>query len=437
MRCTLFNIIGILLTLSPTFGQSTYRNWTIKSDNKNNIALIIANNHYENNGQLIHPIPTAKKLKNHLSKLDFDIMEGHDLNRTQMHEIISDFANRLKDYKFGMVLYMGHGFQIRGNNYLIPIDANPKSLDDVDPQALKLEYLLYKLNFQSIPKIVVLDACRDNPFESAWKAESRFGLKEGFSELLAPQNAEIYFSTQKNSQVRDDNPFMQYLMEEMQIGTCFDDILRNVGRKVLANSKRSIPARYGLLLTDVCLGNRINPSPIIDDFNLELGYYEGDYGGRISVFNSNQDSIEIAIMDSGIEKYVLAEEKSYKMKWEATGIISDNFLIKLNGSKEFTSYRGNFSPQRFKKSIVTIEPGIYFNKRKPESDIMVVVSSDSLLMQYENGDRSKYVLKPDGLYHLVYEGNISSNVIILRGTNRSFHKMFFNGVRSIEYVKRD
>ncbi len=93
-----------------------------KNNTKKRIALIIANNSYINGG-LMHPIPTAKRLESTLKNLGFDVLIGRDLTRKQMASIINDFSNKYQLYELALVAYMRHGFEIEGENFLIPIDA--------------------------------------------------------------------------------------------------------------------------------------------------------------------------------------------------------------------------------------------------------------------------------------------------------------------------
>ena len=229
-----YNITFLALFLvNGAFSQNYHRSWTIqKNSKKERIALIIANNHYESKGSLLHPIPTSIQLETTLKSMGFDVLVGRDLNRKQMRSILNDFSKKYKNYQFAMVSYMGHGFEIDGKNYLIPVDANPNSKDEVANEALDVEYILKKVNNPNIPKLIIFDACRNNPFVKNWTSSERAGIKNGFTDINAPKNATIYFTTQKNSTVLDDNPFMNYFMEAIEEGGCFDNIKRTVYKRV-------------------------------------------------------------------------------------------------------------------------------------------------------------------------------------------------------------
>ncbi len=261
MKQFTFTSLWLLLSMSLV-AQDYYRNWTVVNETKKeNIALIIANNTYESGGRLEQPIPTARKLEKKLIDEGFDVMVGRDLNRMRMIAVLDEFSEKFTQYDFAMIFYLGHGFQISGENYLIPIDANPASRDDVEVHAINVDYVMRKINDPQTPKVIVLDACRDNPFAQNWSSSERSGSNNGFGNVSAPRNAEIFFTTGEGTRVRDDNPYLQYFMEELKQGSCISDIKRIVSRRIYEFNSDQIPASYGQLFDKVCFGSAPNPDP--------------------------------------------------------------------------------------------------------------------------------------------------------------------------------
>ncbi len=254
--------VTLFFSASGLLAQDYYRNWTVQNETKKDkIALVMANNTYESSGSLEQPIASARKLEASLKSQGFDVLVGRDMNRMRMVSIISDFSEKFRQYEFAMIFYMGHGFQIDGNNYLIPTDANPRSKEDVEVHAINVDYVLKKINDPNTPKVIVLDACRDNPFVKNWTSSERSGSDNGFGDVSAPRNAEIFFTTQKASKVRDDNPYIDYFMKEMESGGCLEDIVRNVSKQIYNYNPDQIPAKYGQLFDKICFGNSPNPNP--------------------------------------------------------------------------------------------------------------------------------------------------------------------------------
>ncbi len=205
----------------------------------------------------------ASKLEQKLKDEGFDVLVGHDLNRMRMISVLDDFSNKFRNYEFAMIFYLGHGFQIDGENYLIPVDAQPTSKDDVEVHAINVDYVLKKVNDPNTPKVIVLDACRNNPFASNWKAADRSGSNSGFGDVNAPRNAEIFFTTAKGSVVRDDNPYIEYFMQELRQGACLSDIKRVVSKRIFEYNADQIPASYGQLFDKVCFGEAPVPDPVV------------------------------------------------------------------------------------------------------------------------------------------------------------------------------
>ena len=261
--------IIFLLYQGCVFSQNTYRNWVVRNNTntKKYIALVIGNNKYKSNGNLINPIPTAKKLEKELPSLGFDVLIGTDLNRQQMVDMIENFSHRIKPYQVAMIFYMGHGFEIGGENYLIPIDANPQNEAEVKLQAINVDDMLESINHFEKPKIIVFDACRENPFvrNENWTSKYKSSGSNGFGDIIVPHNSEVFFSIQKGVRVSDDNPYMTYFLEELQEGNCLDDIARNIAKRVKQADPKQITAKYGQLLDKVCFGSSPQPSPNNDN----------------------------------------------------------------------------------------------------------------------------------------------------------------------------
>lgn len=258
------SLLFLIVMGSSVCAQNNYRNWTVVNESKKeNIALIIANNTYESGGSLIQPIPTAKKLEDKLKAEGFDVLVGRDLNRMHMISILDDFSNKFQNYDFAMIFYLGHGFQINGENYLIPTDANPGSKDDVEVHAINVDYVMRKINDPKTPKVIVLDACRDNPFAQNWSSSERSGSNNGFGNVSAPRNAEIFFTTGEGTRVRDDNPYLSYFMQELKQGACLSDIKRIVSKRIYEYNSDQIPASYGQLFDKVCFGSAPIPDPVV------------------------------------------------------------------------------------------------------------------------------------------------------------------------------
>lgn len=165
------------------------------------LALIIGNGVYIYGGTLANPENDAKDIGAKLSQLGFDVMLYENVDQKGFKKAIDDFGERLASYDVGLFYYAGHGIQVRGNNYLIPVDANLKSENDVEYDCLDAGRLLSKMeDAGSTTNIVILDACRDNPFERSWRRSTR---GQGLAFMTAPAGSLISYATSPGATASD------------------------------------------------------------------------------------------------------------------------------------------------------------------------------------------------------------------------------------------
>ena len=108
----------------------------------------------------------AKMLKD----AGFEMVEfQHDLSALEMRRVLRDFADVTRDADIAVVYYAGHGIEVEGSNYLIPVDAKLASDPDVEDEALSLDASLVAIEPAKQLRLVMLDACRDNPFVKTMK----------------------------------------------------------------------------------------------------------------------------------------------------------------------------------------------------------------------------------------------------------------------------
>ncbi len=127
------------------------------------VALVIGNGAYKAPLELVNPPEDARAVAQSLSRLGFEVIQGYDLKGTEMTARLKEFARAVQGADAALFFYAGHGMQVAGENYLIPVDAILKSEADLDFDAVKLDTVMRQLLREAKVKIVILDACRDNP----------------------------------------------------------------------------------------------------------------------------------------------------------------------------------------------------------------------------------------------------------------------------------
>jgi uncharacterized caspase-like protein len=128
------------------------------------VALVIGNGAYQSAVRLDNAVFDAKAVAESFRKLGFQVVDGYDLDIDQMRSKVSEFSAALSDSKSAVIYYAGHGISVDEENYLVPTDIVLKSPTDLDLNAISVSLLLKQMKRDDRVNIVILDACRDNPF---------------------------------------------------------------------------------------------------------------------------------------------------------------------------------------------------------------------------------------------------------------------------------
>src|SRR3954462_3357370 len=132
------------------------------------VALVIGNANYKSAPKLANPGNDAQSMTQLLNSAGFEVTQAIDLTRSDMIRVVQDFTAKVAERGPGtvaMIYYAGHGVQIEGENYLLPVDAKISTPYDLDGNSLQLLDLVGNLaSFSRRMRIVVLDPCRNNPF---------------------------------------------------------------------------------------------------------------------------------------------------------------------------------------------------------------------------------------------------------------------------------
>lgn len=165
------------------------------------IALVIGNSAYESVTALPNPANDAREIGKFLNSAGFEVIQATDLDHDEMIQVLQDFSGKIAERGPNtavFVYYAGHGLQIAGDNYLVPVDAKITSEADVSAEAIRLVDVMATL--QAVPsrfRAVVLDACRNNPF-SALKDTGR-----GLAIVDAPNGSIVAYSTAPGTEAFD------------------------------------------------------------------------------------------------------------------------------------------------------------------------------------------------------------------------------------------
>ena len=127
------------------------------------VALVIGNGAYVNAGSLPNPPNDGREMAEALRRVGFEVMEGIDLDRQAMEQVVRSFARTIRGSDVALLFYAGHGLQVAGVNYLVPIDATLEHEADLPFEAFNLDVVLHQMEQGERTNLIFLDACRDNP----------------------------------------------------------------------------------------------------------------------------------------------------------------------------------------------------------------------------------------------------------------------------------
>jgi hypothetical protein len=228
------------------------------------IALVIGNSKYSELGVLPNTINDARGINKSLVEMGYKTRLVLDATESSLRKNIRNFAAESENSSIALVYYAGHGGQVGGENYLLPVDIDiPKRESDIQLSAIKVDDIINSL--RSKTKIIFLDACRDNPALirslSKGRGSYRGGLAPASSSTLNDQSGGIFiaYATDAGNVALDgagqsNSPFTTALLRHMKQPVSIDDMFSMVTRDVRAETKnQQKPYKYASLDGIICL----------------------------------------------------------------------------------------------------------------------------------------------------------------------------------------
>ena len=156
------------------------------------VALLIGNEKYEATSQLNNPANDVELMKASFEEAGFDeVKTVHDVDRASMVRALRDFEDAATGAEVAIIYYSGHGMEMNGQNFLLPVDVALKSDKDVEDEAVPLDRVQRSLEGATRLKLVILDACRNNPFEqSMTRSISTRAVSRGLARV-EPESADL------------------------------------------------------------------------------------------------------------------------------------------------------------------------------------------------------------------------------------------------------
>jgi TPR repeat protein len=210
--CVLLCILTVVALVSSAAAQS--------ASDERRVALVVGNFNYDHVPRLANPGNDASLIATTLRSLGFTLVgDGVQQNVDKAHfdHLVQDFGRAIQGADVALFYYAGHGMQVDGNNWLVPTDANPTRPQDLEFQMVNAELVLKQMDGAGTRlNLVILDACRNNPFATLGTR----GVATGLAQMRAPEGTMISFATQPGNVAADgsgaDGPYATALAAAMR-----------------------------------------------------------------------------------------------------------------------------------------------------------------------------------------------------------------------------
>jgi uncharacterized caspase-like protein len=202
-----FTIDRVARTSSPRVGTSRRR-----------IALVIGNAAYQGGGALRNPVNDAADIAETLRHLGFQVTLLQDASRQQIEDAVTAWSRALRQGGVGLFYYTGHGVQVEGENYLIPVEARLDEATDVKYKTVPAGWILERMQDAGNElNMLVLDACRNNPFARSWQRSTQRGL----AVMEAARSSLIAYATAPGKTAEDgrgrNSPYTENFLRYMKV----------------------------------------------------------------------------------------------------------------------------------------------------------------------------------------------------------------------------
>lgn len=281
-----------------------------RAESPNGVALVIGNATYKHAGHLANPKNDAEDVATAFQALGYRVIKGIDLDKRAMERTISEFARALNDASVGVLFYAGHGLQVDGRNYLVPIDARLEDATGVDFELVQLATVQRAMERSVRTNIIFLDACRNNPLArnlARTMGTRSTGAIPGLASTEAGVGTLISFSTQPGNVALDgtgrNSPYSKALAKHL-VATRSDlsEVLINVRRDVMAATEnRQVPWEHSAL-TD-----RLYFNPTMPNANRPAKApgvsSDSSFQVEMAFWTAVRDSGQVALLESYLSRF--------------------------------------------------------------------------------------------------------------------------------------
>jgi uncharacterized caspase-like protein len=226
------------------------------------VALVIGNGAYKSVAPLANPGNDAADMAAALRRIGFDVVEGRDLDKRGMETKIIEFSRKLDDANLALFFYAGHGLQVSGKNYLVPVDAKVERAADLSFETIDVSQVLAQMEADKRVNLVFLDACRDNPLARSLArtmGTRSAAVGQGLASIQSAIGTLIGYATQPDNVALDgsgrNSPFTTAMLKHLPTpGLDISVLMRRVRADVVqATGQKQVPWDHSSLIGEVIL----------------------------------------------------------------------------------------------------------------------------------------------------------------------------------------
>jgi len=238
------------------------------------VAFVLGNGDYQHTTALTNPRNDAWAVTEALQRMNFDVLLEFDLDKPGTEQALKHFAQKLKHAEVALFYYAGHGLQVDGVNYLVPVDADLEDESDLLLEVIEMDTVLRIMESQQRVNLIFLDACRNNPLAfnlaRSMGATRSAGIQQGLASMDAATGTLISFATKDNFVAMDGegehSPYARALLKHIAApGVDVALMLRRVREDVMKSTEnKQVPWEYGSLLGEFCFVEGLGDNPLFE-----------------------------------------------------------------------------------------------------------------------------------------------------------------------------
>lgn len=281
-------------------------------------ALIIGNGAYQNVTRLTNPANDAADLAKKLEGMGFSVELQTDLGKAALEGAVADFADRAAAAEIALVFFAGHGLEVDRQNYLIPVDAKLASDRRLPVEAVSLDTVLGLLDGVAGLKLVLIDACRNNPFSATMRmTKANRSVGRGLSRVEADNGTLISFAAKEGTVAADgdgrNSPFTAALLDHLgEPGVEINFLFRKVRDSVISATNgqqepylsASLPSEAIYLVPPTPAPAAPEAAPVAEVATPTVVEPATDTAAiEVSFWESIRDSDDVAVFDAYLAKY--------------------------------------------------------------------------------------------------------------------------------------